>query len=40
MEDAFERIVDEGDAAGALRDAAPILQEDLDQEWVTWESIQ
>jgi multiple sugar transport system substrate-binding protein len=40
LEDSFERIVDEGDAAGVLREAAPILQADLDQEWLTWESIQ
>lgn len=40
LEDAFAQVVDSGDAGSALRDAAPILQEDLDQEWVTWESIQ
>jgi ABC-type glycerol-3-phosphate transport system substrate-binding protein len=40
LEEAFERIIDSGDAAGALHDAAPILQEDLDQGWQTWESIQ
>jgi multiple sugar transport system substrate-binding protein len=40
LEDAFARIIDSGDAGSALRDAAPILQEDLDQEWQTWDSIQ
>lgn len=40
LEEAFEGIIDSGDAAGALHDAAPILQEDLDKGWQTWESIQ
>jgi multiple sugar transport system substrate-binding protein len=40
LEDSFLRIVEAGDAGGVLREAAPILQEDLDQEWLTWESIE
>jgi multiple sugar transport system substrate-binding protein len=40
MEDAFLQIIDSGDAAGALHEAAPLLQSDLDQEWLTWESIE
>jgi multiple sugar transport system substrate-binding protein len=40
LEDTFARIVDSGDAGSALRDATPILQDDLDQEWQTWDSIQ
>ena len=40
LEDSFARIVDGEDASSVLHEAAPILQEDLDAEWVTWESIQ
>jgi ABC-type glycerol-3-phosphate transport system substrate-binding protein len=40
LEDAFTRVLETGDAGSALREAAPILQEDLDREWATWDKIQ
>ena len=40
LEDAFTSIVENGDAGSALRGAAPLLQEDLDREWETWDKIQ
>lgn len=40
FEDAFNRAVDSGDAATALHDAAPIMQDDLDREWESWEKLE
>jgi multiple sugar transport system substrate-binding protein len=40
LEDAFTRVIETGDAASALQEAAPLLQEDLDREWEAWENIQ
>ncbi len=40
LEDAFTSILETGDAGSALREAAPLLQEDLDREWETWDKIQ
>jgi ABC-type glycerol-3-phosphate transport system substrate-binding protein len=40
LEDAFTTILETGDAGSALRAAAPLMQEDLDREWDTWDNIQ
>lgn len=40
LEDTFTSIVETGDAASALQAATPLMQEDLDREWETWDSIQ
>jgi multiple sugar transport system substrate-binding protein len=39
LEDTFPQIVDNGDAAGALHDVAPIIQDDLAREWETWDAL-
>jgi len=40
LDDAFNSVVETGDAAAALKAAAPLLQEDLDREWETFDGIQ
>ena len=39
LEDTFPQIVENGDAAAALHDAAAIIQDDLAREWETWDSL-
>jgi multiple sugar transport system substrate-binding protein len=40
LEDTFTQVIDNGDAAAALHDIAPILQDDLAREWETWDAVQ
>jgi multiple sugar transport system substrate-binding protein len=40
LEDTFTQVIDNGDAAAALHDVAPILQDDLAREWETWDNLQ
>lgn len=38
LEDTFPQVIENGDAAAALHDVAPVLQDDLAREWETWNS--
>ncbi len=40
LDETFTSIVENGDAGSALRAAAPLMQEDLDREWESWDKIQ
>jgi multiple sugar transport system substrate-binding protein len=39
LEDTFAQVIESGDAAAALRDVAPIIQDDLARQWETWEAL-
>ena len=39
LEDTFTQVVESGDAASALHDVAPIIQDDLARQWDTWEAL-
>ena len=39
LEDTFPQVVETGDAAAALHDVAPVIQDDLAREWETWDSL-
>jgi ABC-type glycerol-3-phosphate transport system substrate-binding protein len=40
LEDTFSQVIDTGDAATALQDIAPLLEDDLTLQWETWDAIQ
>ena len=40
LEDTFPQIVENGDAAAALHDIAPVIQDDIAREWETWDNLQ
>jgi multiple sugar transport system substrate-binding protein len=39
LEDTFTQVVENGDAAGALHAAAPVIQDDLARQWETWDAL-
>jgi multiple sugar transport system substrate-binding protein len=39
LEDTFTQVVENGDAASALRDVAPVIQDARARQWETWENL-